>query len=80
VFFLSFISLGPSKEENLPDVLLEKGDFPMNYIYTLAATSFIIFIVNIFIMLWYIVRKRNKARKFTIKFMINHTFRVFPST
>ncbi|XP_025262281.1 actin cytoskeleton-regulatory complex protein sla1-like, partial [Camponotus floridanus] len=53
---------GPNKEENLPDVLLEKGDFPMNYIYTLAATSVIIFIVNVFIMLWYIVRKRNKAR------------------
>ncbi|EZA58762.1 Nephrin [Ooceraea biroi] len=53
---------GPSKEENLPDVLLEKGDFPMNYIYTLAATSFIIFIVNIFVMFWYIVRKRNRAR------------------
>lgn len=64
VFFLSFIFLGPNKEENLPDVLLEKGDFPMNYIYTLAATSVIIFIVNVFIMLWYIVRKRNKARKF----------------
>lgn len=55
-------TLRPNKEENLPDVLLEKGDFPMNYIYTLAATSVIIFIVNVFIMLWYIVRKRNKAR------------------
>lgn len=66
VFFLSFISLGPNKEENLPDVLSEKGDFPMNYIYTLAATSVIIFIVNVFIMLWYIIRKRNKARKFAI--------------
>lgn len=65
VFFFPFsIYLGPDKEENLPDVLLEKGDFPMNYIYTFAATSIIFFIVNVFIMLWYIVRKRNKARKF----------------
>ncbi|XP_029178857.1 nephrin-like isoform X2 [Nylanderia fulva] len=56
-------TLRPNTDENLPnEVLLEKGDFPMNYIYTLAATSVIIFIVNVFIMLWYIVRKRNKAR------------------
>lgn len=55
-------TLRPNKEENLPDVLSEKGDFPLNYIYTLAATSVIIFIVNVFIMLWYIIRKRNKAR------------------
>ncbi|KAL0104755.1 hypothetical protein PUN28_016406 [Cardiocondyla obscurior] len=55
-------TLRPNKEENLPDVLSEKGDFPMNYIYTLAATSVIIFIVNVFIMLWYIIRKRNKTR------------------
>ncbi|XP_057323480.1 nephrin-like isoform X4 [Microplitis mediator] len=41
--------------------LLEKSDFPMNYIYTVAATSIIFFIINLFIMLWYIVRKRNKA-------------------
>ncbi|KAG5341802.1 NPHN protein, partial [Acromyrmex charruanus] len=53
---------GPNNEENLPDVLSEKGDFPMNYIYTLAATSVIIFIVNVFIMSWYIIRKRNKTR------------------
>ncbi|XP_014473522.1 PREDICTED: nephrin [Dinoponera quadriceps] len=55
-------TLRPNKEENLQDVLLEKGDFPMNYVYTFAATSVIFFIVNVFIMLWYIVRKRNKAR------------------
>lgn len=66
VLFL-LISLDPNKEENLQDVLLEKGDFPMNYVYTFAATSVIFFIVNVFIMLWYIVRKRNKARKFTTK-------------
>ncbi|XP_044576167.1 nephrin-like isoform X3 [Cotesia glomerata] len=41
--------------------LLEKSDFPMNYIYTVAATSIIFFIINLFIMLWYIVRKKNKA-------------------
>lgn len=67
MFFLPFILPGPTTEENLPDVLLEKGDFSMNYIYMLAATSFIIFIANVFVMLWYIVRKRNKARKFTAK-------------
>ncbi|XP_011068278.1 PREDICTED: nephrin-like isoform X1 [Acromyrmex echinatior] len=55
-------TLRPNNEENLPDVLSEKGDFPMNYIYTLAATSVIIFIVNVFIMSWYIIRKRNKTR------------------
>ncbi|XP_043493047.1 nephrin isoform X1 [Polistes fuscatus] len=55
-------TLRPNNVENLPDVLLERGDFPMNYIYTFAATSVIFFIVNLFIMLWYIVRKRNKAR------------------
>lgn len=35
----------------------------MNYIYTFAATSLIFFIINIFIIvLWYIMRKRNKSR------------------
>ncbi|KAG7187933.1 hypothetical protein KM043_013897 [Ampulex compressa] len=55
-------TLRPIEAENLPGVLLERGQFPMNYIYTFAATSVIFFIVNLFIMLWYIVRKRNKAR------------------
>lgn len=37
----------------------------MNYIYTFAATSLIFFIINILIIvLWYIMRKRNKSRKF----------------
>ncbi|XP_017758682.1 PREDICTED: nephrin [Eufriesea mexicana] len=54
---------GPNNAENLPDVLLEKGDFTMNYIYTFAATSLIFFIINIsIIVLWYIMRKRNKSR------------------
>lgn len=48
---------------NLPDVLSEKGDSPMNYVYTVIATSVVFFTVNLFILLWYIVRKRNKARK-----------------
>lgn len=56
--------LGPNNAENLPDVLLEKGDFAMNYIYTFAATSLIFFVINILIIvLWYIMRKRNKDRK-----------------
>ncbi|XP_066587701.1 nephrin-like [Prorops nasuta] len=55
-------TLRPNKAEPLPDVLLEKGDFPMNYVYTVAVTSIIFFIINVFIMLWYIVRKKNKAR------------------
>lgn len=55
--------LGPNIGVNLPDVLLEKSDFPMNYIYTVAATSVVFFIINLFMLLWWIVRKRNKARK-----------------
>ena len=35
----------------------------MKYIYTIAATSIVFFIINVFIMLWYIVRKKNKDRK-----------------
>ncbi|XP_068966078.1 nephrin isoform X1 [Bombus flavifrons] len=56
-------TLRPNNAENLPDVLLEKGDFTMNYIYTFAATSLVFLIINIFIIvLWYIMRKRNKSR------------------
>ncbi|KAK0090227.1 hypothetical protein PV325_002297 [Microctonus aethiopoides] len=53
---------GPSTGESQQDIMLEKSDFPMNYIYTVAATSIVFFIINLFIMLWYIVRKKNKAR------------------
>lgn len=62
-FFISTTTQGLDKSHSQQD-LLEKSDFPMNYIYTVAATSIIFFIINLFIMLWYIVRKRNKARKF----------------
>ncbi|XP_034175874.1 sticks and stones isoform X1 [Osmia lignaria lignaria] len=56
-------TLRPNNAENQPDVLLEKGDFTMNYIYTFAATSLIFFIINILVVvLWYIMRKRNKSR------------------
>lgn len=62
--FFCFYPAGPNNAENLPDVLLEKGDFTMNYIYTFAATSLIFFIINTFIIaLWYIMRKRNQSRK-----------------
>ncbi|OXU27526.1 hypothetical protein TSAR_002284, partial [Trichomalopsis sarcophagae] len=54
---------GPDAAENLtPDVLKERGESPMKYIYTIAATSIVFFIINVFIMLWYIVRKKNKDR------------------
>ncbi|XP_076647581.1 sticks and stones isoform X1 [Halictus rubicundus] len=56
-------TLRPNNAENLPDVLLEKGDFAMNYMYTFAATSLIFFVFNVLIIvLWYIMRKRNKDR------------------
>lgn len=62
--FFSFTHFpGPTNAENVPEVLLERGDIPLNYIYTVAATSIVFFIINLFVMLWYIVRKRNKSRK-----------------
>ncbi|XP_026675533.1 nephrin-like isoform X2 [Ceratina calcarata] len=56
-------TLRPNNAANLPDVLLDKGDITINYIYTFAATSLVFFIINILIVaLWYIMRKRNKSR------------------
>ncbi|XP_043477806.1 nephrin-like isoform X3 [Leptopilina heterotoma] len=55
-------TLRPNNAENVPEVLLERSDIPLNYIYTVAATSIVFFIINLFVMLWYIVRKRNKTR------------------
>ncbi|XP_058810158.1 nephrin isoform X2 [Phymastichus coffea] len=51
-----------SAENHPPDVLRERGENPMKYVYTIAATSIVFFIINVFIMLWYIVRKKNKDR------------------
>ncbi|KAF7993108.1 hypothetical protein HCN44_005889 [Aphidius gifuensis] len=55
-------TLRPNNGSSQHEVLLEKNDYSMNYVYTIAATSIIFFIINLFIMLWYIVRKKNKDR------------------
>lgn len=71
-FFFFSIYLGPTNAENVPEVLLERSDIPLNYIYTVAATSIVFFIINLFVMLWYIVRKRNKTRKSKNYLNIDH--------
>ncbi|CAB0042243.1 unnamed protein product, partial [Trichogramma brassicae] len=55
-------TLRPDSAENLPDVLREKSERPLKYVYTIGAISIIFFVVNVFFMLWYIVRKKNRDR------------------